>query len=383
VTAAPLDSSAGKRRVFVGANAFLDALRVDIGSCTKSLRVQFSTFEGDDAGEAVAELLLDRAAGGVDVQLVLDSYSEVIADDVYPFAIRGRRALDTEKRRTADLLRRIEAGGVSFMRVAPPGRFAKYLLFRDHKKMVVIDDRVAYVGGINVSDHNFAWHDFMVRIEGPAVADLVADFTSTRAGATVALTERRTDGDYVLNQCAGRPTILDEVLRLADGARQRIVMESPYLCGDRIERALLDAARRGVKVALVTPAQPNHLHNRVWIRKLRRRLRHPNIELFGYAGTDGMTHAKLMIVDDRVATFGSLNFQEIESLTQKELNVVSRDLALVTELRAVAEADIAASRVIATPRSAFGWFTYGLAYRVIGAWTRRLLRTPEWRARYC
>jgi cardiolipin synthase len=371
------------QRVFVGADAFIEALSRDVASCGRSLRVQFSTFEGDAAGQAFAALLVDRVAAGVEVQVILDGYSLVIVDDVYPFAIRGRGDARTEKRRTGELLASLEGSGVQIKRVAPPGRFARYLLHRDHKKMVLIDDRVAYVGGINISEHNYRWHDFMVRIEGAVVGKVAADFTSTWAGATIPLTERPDAGDYVLNQCAGRPTVLEEVLRLIGDARERLVMESPYLCGDHIERAILAAAQRGVRVVLVTPLHPNHLHNNVWVRKLRRRLRHANIELLGYSESDGMTHAKLLIVDDRIATFGSVNYQEIEALTQKELNVFTRDPALVGELGALAAADAAASAPVPRPRSAFGWWTYRVAFWLLRLWTNRLLQRPEWRARYC
>ncbi|HUV09484.1 MAG TPA: hypothetical protein VMX12_00795, partial [Acidimicrobiia bacterium] len=65
-------------QVVTGGSAFLDALRVDLGSCRSVLRVQFSTFEGDAAGEALAALLLDRAADGVDVQFILDGYTDVV-----------------------------------------------------------------------------------------------------------------------------------------------------------------------------------------------------------------------------------------------------------------------------------------------------------------
>lgn len=371
------------QRVLVGGRMFADALREDAASCRRWLRVQFSTFEGDAPGQALAETLLDRVAAGVEVQMILDGYSDVIADDVYPFAVRGRDALRTERRRTAELLARLEAAGVAIKRVAPPGRFARFILHRDHKKMVIVDDRVAYVGGINVSEHNFAWHDFMVRLEGPVLSDVVADFTSTWAGRTVALTRRREDRAFALNQCAGRPTVLEATIELVDGARRSIVLESPYLCGERIEGAILAAAERGVQVTLVTPWRPNHLHNRLWVRKLRRRLHHGNIRLLGYPGVDGMTHAKLLIVDDAVATFGSLNFQEIEALTQKELNVFTREPGLVAELGALAAADAEASRPVPRPRSAFGWWTYRLLHSVVRRWTGRLLRRPAWRASYC
>ncbi len=369
-------------KVFVGADAFIDALRADLAACTRSLRVQFSTFEGDSAGQTFSRMLLEREELGVEVQMILDGYSEVIADDVYPFSLRGRDDLKAERARTASVLKELESGGVGIKRVAPAGKLHRYILFRDHKKMVVIDDRVAYVGGINISEHNYEWHDFMVRIEGPVVADLVADFTSTWDGATQPLETAHDDRDYVLNQSAGRPTVLDEALRLIAAAEERIALESPYPCGDRVETALLDAARRGVRVTVVTPYQPNHLHNRVWIRKLRRRLQHPNVEILGFPGTDGMTHAKLLVVDERIATFGSLNFQEIEALTQKELNVFTRDPALVAELSALLATDAAASEHAPHPRSAFGWWTYRLAYRVVRLWTARLLRRAGWRARY-
>ncbi len=376
-------ATAAPQRVFVGAAAFIDALRVDVAACERSLRVQFSTFEGDAAGQAFAELLLDRVAAGVAVEVTLDGYSDVIADDVYPFAIRGRDVLAAGKRHRGELLARLEDAGVAVRRVNPAGRFARYIVFRDHKKMVIVDDRIAYVGGINVSDHNYAWHDFMVRIDGPVVDDVVADFTSTWAGTTVTLAERRDNRDFVLNQCPGRPTILDATVDLIATAREHIVVESPYLCGDHIETALLDAAKRGVRVVLVTPQQPNHLHNRVWIRKLRRRLRHDNIEVLGYPGSDGMTHAKLLIVDHAVASFGSSNYQEIESLTQKELNVFTRDPDLVAELSALAAADAATSRPVARPRTAVGWFTFRFLYWFARTWTNRLLRRQAWRATYC
>jgi cardiolipin synthase len=370
-------------QVVTGGSAFLDALRVDLGSCRSVLRVQFSTFEGDAAGEALAALLLDRAADGVDVQFILDGYTDVVADDVYPLTPARRRTVRAERSRTSILLARLVDGGVTVRRVAPAGRWYRYLVYRDHKKMVIIDDRIGYTGGINISDHNFAWHDFMVRLTGPVVDDLVTDFTSTWSGTTTALTRQCDDRDFALNQCPGRPTVMDAALALIEAAERSVVLQSPYLCGDRVERALLGAARRGVHVQILGAARPNHVHNRVWVRKLRRRLHGPNIEVLGYTPGDGMMHAKMLIVDDTVAVFGSINFQEIESLTQKELNVFTRDPSLVADLRAHAAADAAASTPTARPVVAFGWWTYRALHWFFRVWTKRLATRPHWRAVYC
>ena len=104
-------------------------------------------------------------------------------------------------------------------------------MYRNHKKMVVLDDRVAFVGGINIADHNYAWHDFMVKITGPLAADIARDFRSTWAGSTVALGEPSSTSDYVLNQTPGRPSISNELLRMIERARWSIVIESPSLLG--------------------------------------------------------------------------------------------------------------------------------------------------------
>lgn len=367
----------------VDADAFVTALRAALPRCRERLLVQFSTFEGDAAGAELAELLLERAAHGVEVRMLLDCYSDIIVDDIYPIALHRRGAATKERDRTRALLERLAAGGVAIKRTAPPGFLGRFLLYRDHKKMVVLDDGVAFVGGINISEHNYAWHDFMVRIDGPLAAELGAEHTSTWAGSTVVLDQSRTDADYLINQCAGRGSIVDEVLRLVDGAERRVVFESPYLLGDRIETAILGAARRGVAVTIVLPWRANHFHSRLWVRKLLRRFRHPNIRCYGYQERGGMTHAKLLIVDDRIATFGSLNFLELEALTQKELNVFTRDPAIIGSLNELVDRDVAASELLPVPRSGFGRFTYGVLHGFFGWWTGRLVRDREWRSRYC
>jgi phosphatidylserine/phosphatidylglycerophosphate/cardiolipin synthase-like enzyme len=118
------------------------------------------------------------------------------------------------------------------------------------------------------------------------------------------------------------------------------------------------------------------------VRRTIVRLSHRNITIFGYLGSNRMTHAKLLVVDDRVATFGSFNLFDLEGLTQKELNVFTRDRALIDGFRALVTRDIASSRVVAAPRRTFGRFTYSLIRQLFASWTRRLLRDPGWRAKY-
>jgi cardiolipin synthase len=370
-------------RVLVGSEAFLAALTADVAGCSASLHVQFSTFEGDDSGETFGKLLADCADRGLDVRLTVDHYSDVVLSDFHPLLVHRLPEIRQERVRTHALFDQLGTHGVGVRRTAPPGALGRFLLYRDHKKLVILDDRVAYVGGINVSDHNFTWHDLMVRIEGPTVATLAADYRSSWDGTTTPFAEARPDGTSVVNHDAGRESILAELLRMIAGARETLVIESPYLLGDRLERAIVGAADRGVRVTLIVPYRANRGIVRLWRRRTLERFQHANIALFGYRDTGGMLHAKFAIVDGRRATFGSFNMFELESRGQKELNIFTDDPSLIAQLEQVVADDLLVSVPIGAPEWSFGRFTYTALYRFIDAWTRRLLRDPEWVATYC
>jgi len=370
-------------RVLVGSAAFLDSLADDVAAASSSVHVQFSTYEGDDSGEAFGRLLVESADRGLDVRLTVDHYSDVVLSDFHPLLVHRLPEIRQERVRTHALFDRLRAHSVGVRRTAPPGALGRFLLYRDHKKLVILDDRVAYVGGINVSDHNFTWHDMMVRVEGPVVEALAADFRSSWDGRTVVLPAASPSGTSVVNHDAGRESILHELLAMIAGARETLVIESPYLLGDRLETAIVGAADRGVRVTLIVPYRANRGIVRMWRRRTLQRFRHRNIALLGYRDTGGMLHAKFAIVDGRRATFGSFNMFELESRTQKELNLFTDDPDLVAQLEAVVAADLRASVPMPAPTWTFGRFTYEWCYRFFDSWTRRLLRDTEWVATYC
>jgi cardiolipin synthase len=367
-----------------GAPAFMDAFRAATEGCTERLWVQFTTFEGDGSGTALANLLLDCARRGVDVRFLVDHYSDVIANDILPTSARHHGELRDERARTAALLARLRDGGVQVMRTAPVGRFRQYLMHRDHKKLVVMDGATAFVGGLNISDHNFAWRDFMVRVTGPMVETLAADFSCTWEGGAIARARDQNEQsrDFVLTTAPGRDDIGDHVVALLRQAELSVALESPSLLGREIEDALLTAAGRGVQVRIMAPARHNRAVFRMWVAATFRRLSHPKISIRRYAGTGAMTHAKLLVVDDRVATFGSYNFFELEALTQKELNVFTGDAALIAALHTYFDDGFRAGTTGRPPVFVLGRFTYEIAVALVRVWTRRLVRDPEWRSIY-
>lgn len=366
-----------------GAGAFMDELSRTLEGDHSHLYAQFMTFEGDATGERFAGLLARQAARGADVRLMVDAYSDVVLSDVWPVLLHRQHKVAVERAKTHALFERLRAQGVGVQRTAPLGALGRFALFRNHKKMVVLDEQIAFVGGINISDHNYDWHDFMVKIEGPLAATLARDFRSTWDGQTVTLATPHPGADFVLNQCPGRYSVFEEILRMIDRAQRTIAIESPYLLGDRIERALRAAAERGVRISLILPAHSNKLLYRRWVRVLLRRLEHPNVTVYGFRGSGGMTHAKLIVVDEQWASFGSLNMIELEGLTQKELNVFSSSADLIAQLQTFIAGDIAQAVPVLAPRLAIGRPLYNMLYRFYRWWTRRLTRSADWKARYC
>ena len=370
-------------QLLVGADAFVAALRESLPTCRNNLYVQFSTFEGDSSGQAFAEMLIDRADQGADVRLTVDYYSDVVINDAYPILIHRRREVQNERNQTHTLFDRLEQHNILIRRTAPPGFMGRYMLYRDHKKMVILDDHTAFVGGINVSDHNYAWHDFMVKITGPLVHDLIRDYQSSWDGRTIPMEETIPNGDFVLNQCAGRYPIFQEILNMLGSARHSLVIVSPYLMGDHIEPAILQAAQRGVSCTLIIPFRSNKLVYRIWARKMLRRFNHPNIQIYGFQGEHNMTHAKLVIADDERATFGSFNMFELEGLTQKELNIFTNNADLINQLNQFVAQNLSTSVLLPVPRTTFGRFTYTVLYHFFKWWTNRLVSNREWKAIYC
>ena len=165
--------------LLVGSDTFWQRAAEDIGRARERLFVQAMTFEGDAAGRAVADAV--RAGKAADRRVLVDDYSRLVVSDCFVLSPRYllSRPFRDEVKATRAMFSGLAAAGVG-VRITNPvaGRVTRYGL-RNHKKLIVADD-VAYIGGFNFSDHNFAWHDLMLRIEAPGPAAFLAgDFEET------------------------------------------------------------------------------------------------------------------------------------------------------------------------------------------------------------
>jgi cardiolipin synthase len=316
-------------RLLVGAEEFWESLAADLGAATEYAFVQTLSLEGDRAGMALAGALQDAACR--DRRILVDSFTKVILSDRFRFTPAGlvNRALRAEGRATARMIRDARSAGIGVRFTNPLGPLLLRFPARNHKKLVVIDDRVSYVGGINFSDHNFAWHDLMLRIEDPEVAAFLRDdFLATWGGENLARA-RAFDG-LELHTFDGRSNApaFAALLDLLDGAREEIFVESPYLSFPFLGR-LAAARRRGVRVTLVSPGDNNHA-------SLRRYAISQSAEHgFDLHLSEGrMSHLKAMLIDGRWLVLGSSNFDWLSYYLHQDVVAVVTDQDLIAEFQA-------------------------------------------------
>ena len=301
--------------------AMLDAVR----SATRSINLECYIFQPGRMADQFIEALSDRARLGVNVTMVVDAIGS--------FNLWGRP------------LRRLRSAGCrveSYQRMEWH-RQAR-LNNRTHRELLIVDGRVAFVGGAGIADwwayprkRSPPWRDTMVRLEGPIVAALqgvAAENWLECCG------EIMTGADYFPNlDAAGETTAFviksspsDRATAsrvafqlLMEGADHHVRISTPYFLPDRaLRRALINLARRGVAVDVIVPGR--HTDQR-WVRLASRRmwgqLLGAGVRIHEYRAA--MTHNKALIVDELWVVLGTTNIDNRSFEHNDEINVAMRD----------------------------------------------------------
>jgi len=300
--------------LLVDSAEFADRLLDDLAGARDRVWVQTLSFEGDDAGLLLANAML--ASPAADRRILIDDYTRFWLSDRFiygPGALRDP-VLRAEVKATRAMLRRLEAGGVGTRFVSPLGFLFRRLAVRDHKKIVLVDDDVAYIGGINFSDHNFEWHDMMLRFEDRDIArflrtDVLATWNGHASPAHGAF-----DGVELLSlDGVDNESRLQGILRRIERAERTIVVHNAYITFP-FTNALRAASRRGVRVTVITPAANNRGFMREYMMWEGRR---SGFEIRVYP--DRMSHLKAIVIDDRTLITGSSNFDWLTYTYQPEI----------------------------------------------------------------
>jgi cardiolipin synthase len=309
--------------LLVGSTAFWERCRVDIHGAHRRVLVQAMTFEGDAAGLSVAEAIGQSQAA--DRRVLVDDYTRHVINDTF-LALTRDTAIQTEAAETVAMFRRLLAAGACVRVTNPIGRNPLRYALRNHKKLLVIDD-VAWLGGINFSDHNFAWHDMMVRVRHPALADwLAGEFDRDWRGDGGSATAEIGGATLLSMDGADNPTGFAPLIEAFAGARRSLEVVSAYPTFPFVE-AMGQAARAGAEVTLYTP-RPN---NKPIIRDY----------LLGVAERAGirirltpmMTHAKAALIDGEALVVGSSNFDFVSYRANAEYVAILRDSGLIQSFR--------------------------------------------------
>ena len=298
-------------RIFTDGRSFFDELFEDLKKAREYINLQFYIIASDPLGRQLRDILIERARAGVKVR--------VIYDYIGSFDARRR-----------DFFQRMKENGVevhSFFRLSFPSHVNR-LNWRNHRKVVVIDGKIGYIGGMNVAERYMGsfdggkWRDTAARITGPCVGALQYHFAvdwkfmghdllcdpvarwSKDDGAEVS--------DATLQVLASGPndrwgnmTLL--FYKAISTARRRVWLQTPYfLPSDGLMKALESAALAGVDVRVMMPRRSDS--------RILTYASHSYVEECLLAGVKvylydaGMLHAKVLIVDNDFSTLGSTNF---------------------------------------------------------------------------
>lgn len=296
-------------KVFTTGEEKFESLLRDIKEAKEYIYLQYFIIENDDTGRRLIDLLESKARDGVRVK--------VLYDYVGSFYMRPR------------VLKRMRAAGIDihpFMELTFT-RFFFRLNWRNHRKVVVIDGRVGYVGGMNIADRYVigsrkekAWRDTHLRIEGEAVAALQYSFAidwdfTTRELLTQPpkyFNHSPEHLDHFVQMVNSGPTsrwnnISFVFLKAITLAKHNLYIQTPYfLPSDPLLKAMQSAALAGVDVRLMIPRKPDSAMLRFATGSYIKECLQAGVKIYFYEPT--MMHAKVVIVDDEFVTTGSTNF---------------------------------------------------------------------------
>ncbi len=348
-TGAPI-LEADSAEIFTHGEAKLSRMMEDIAAARSHVHIQYYVFSDDTTGRRVADLLARKVTEGVRVRVVYD----------YVGSWEASRSFFRKMRRAG-----VEV--YPFLRVVFPLLTSK-VNYRNHRKAVIIDGQIGYVGGMNIADrytignHLGTWRDTHIRITGAAVNGLQASFiadwyvASQRIlpinvyhpvkGSGSPVGEGGVEGapmQFFQSGPTGPWRTLQQAYCMSIyNAKHSVWIETPYfLPNEPLFRAIVGAALSGVDVRLILPDKCDSRTVRMASDSFLSDLLEAGVKVFRYKA--GFLHSKLLMVDDDLTILGSANM-DFRSLEHNfELTGCVYDKAFTVRMRKVFEADMMAS----------------------------------------
>lgn len=307
-----------------GAHAKFESMFEDIRNAKHHIHLEYFNFRNDSINSVLIGLLAQKAAEGVEVRAMFDAFGNMSND----------RPLKKKN------LEAIRAKGIEIVKFDPiTFPWINHAASRDHRKIVVIDGKIGYIGGINVADYYLngiegvgEWRDMHSRVEGEAVNEMQKIFLDMWYEET----KERIDGEAyypkhdgesgadiaVVDRWPGRTParMRDAYANAIYSAKDSIILISPYFIPmPKVRKAIEDALDEGVKVTLVLSEKGDipMVPDGVW--RVAYQLMKRGAEVYMYTG--GFNHSKVMCVDGLYCTIGSANINSRSLIYDYETNI--------------------------------------------------------------
>ncbi|HHW81815.1 MAG TPA: cardiolipin synthase [Bacteroidales bacterium] len=299
---------------FITGRDKFQALFRDIDKATDHIHIEYYVWDDDVIGNQLKDLLIKKSAEGVKIRVIVDAVGSWRVKNSFYEQLRSA-GIEVEE----------------FMKVRFP-MFTSHVNYRNHRKVVVIDGQVGYIGGMNVADRYINgpswgnWRDTHIRIEGKGVQGLQSIFLIDWYLVSKSLITARkyfpsleSYGDNLMQIVSSGPysparEIMQGFMQAIFGAQSYIYIQTPYFIPpESLSDALIAASVRGVDVRLMVPRRSDTLLVQLASRSYFKKLLRAGISIYFYE--PGFLHSKLVVIDDSLTLMGSANF-DIRSFEQ-------------------------------------------------------------------
>lgn len=318
-----------KWQFYTDSQSAWDAMLADIRNAEHSIELEQFILSADTIGFQFIEALKERALKGIKVR--------ILCDEVGSFGLS----------RSPILTSIIEAGiEIKFFNSIVPWSPNNQALwyFRDHRKILLVDDKVGYTGGVCIGDTMRNWRESSVRIEGSVVLDMMASYEVMWHKSyhkikyyTQSKAQAKSDGAKSFNFVSNSPLpdkhyLYREFIRAIREARHYIYLTTPYFLPDsRLLKGLKRAVGRGVEVRILVPHTTNYKILDLGMSTFFYDLLTHGIKIFQYPKSK-FIHAKTGVVDGSWSTIGSMNLDNLSLRYNFEGNIVSTDRKFTFDL---------------------------------------------------
>ncbi len=306
----------------------------ELKKASKSIHLEYYIFNDDTIGTKIINILCNKAQEGVKVKVIYDDVGSSLS------------------KKTIQKLRDCSVEIYAYMPVLF-SRLAYKANYRNHRKIVIIDNEIGFLGGINISDkyinqniNEKYWRDTHILLKGKAVIDLQYLFISDWyfvSGKKINLnTILYTNEDKIKKQIAtsilgsdygtNNQSIMEAFFGMITNAREEILITTPYfLPNESILNALKITAKSGVRIKIIIPKKTDIKTAFYASQTYLKSLLLSGVEIYYY--TKGMMHAKIMIIDSYISTVGSTNMDHRSFNLNAEVNAFIIDNSIAEKLK--------------------------------------------------